>query len=131
MIRNVVDQLLTNVYRSFDVRNESDVYDRLATSVTGDELTNVYLLNRQALEIENLGGARAHVDEVAVLDINSVEAIDNGFKTKMRWAVGGSVNHFGHTHYRKNQYLAIITVIKVEGNWKISNIEPIEEERII
>ncbi len=30
---NIINGLLTNVYRSFDYRNESDVYDRLAISV--------------------------------------------------------------------------------------------------
>ena len=55
----ILDGLLTNVYRAFDVRDESRVYDRLATSVMGDQLSQIYLENRRALELENRGGAQA------------------------------------------------------------------------
>jgi hypothetical protein len=68
----ILDGLLTNVYRAFDVRDENRVYDRLAMSVTGDQLTQIYLQNRQSLELENRGGARANVDEVDILAINKV-----------------------------------------------------------
>jgi hypothetical protein len=34
----VVDGLLTNVYPSFDLRDEEAIYDRLAVSVTGELL---------------------------------------------------------------------------------------------
>ena len=52
---NILDNLLTNVYRSFNVRNEDEVYDRLATSVEGDQLTEIYLQNRKSMELEYRG----------------------------------------------------------------------------
>ena len=60
----ILDGLLTNVYRAFDLRDESAVYDRLAISVMGEQLTQIYLQNRRSLELENRGGARANVDDV-------------------------------------------------------------------
>ena len=53
----LLGHLLRNVYRAFDFRDESDVYDRLSMSVMGDQLTQIYLQNRQSLELENRGGA--------------------------------------------------------------------------
>ena len=128
----ILDRLLTNVYRSFDYRDENDVYDRLETSVLGDQLTNIYLENRQALEIENRGGAKAKVDEVGIQSINKVaKAEDGGFIADINWNVGGSVSHFGHTHYRRNQYHALVTFIIDGDSWKIKSIDLIDEERLL
>ena len=128
----IMDGLLTNVYRSFDVRNESDVYDRLALSVIGDKLTEIYLENRQSLELENRGGARANVDEVEILEVSKVTAgSDKSYTADTTWTVSGSVNHFGHTHYRRNKYHASVTFVTDNDSWKIREIELIDEERIL
>ena len=42
----------------------------------------------------------------------------------------GSVSHRGHIYIRKNQYEADITVEPVDGAWKITNLELLEEKRI-
>ena len=129
---DILDGVLTNVYRSFDVRNESDVYDRLAMSVTGDQLTNIYLQNRQSLELENRGGARANVDEVKIEAINRIKNTgDNSFAADAAWTVSGSVNHFGRTHYRRNYYHAMVTLVADKGSWKIKDIELIDEKRLL
>jgi len=127
----ILDGLLTNVYRAFDVRDESRVYDRLAVSVTGEQLSKIYLENRKSLEFENRGGARANVDEVKVLAVDDVrQEKDRGYRANARWTVSGSVTHFGHTHYRRNQYQARVTFLNDGGYWKILNIELIDEKRI-
>lgn len=129
---DILDDVLTNVYRSFDVRNESDVYDRLAMSVTGDQLTNIYLQNRQSLELENRGGARANVDEVKIEAVNRIKNTDdNSFAVDAAWTVSGSVNHFGHTHYRRNYYHAMVTLVADKGSWKIKDIVLIDEKRLL
>jgi hypothetical protein len=128
----VVDELLTNVYRAFDLREESAIYDQLAMAVTGDQLEEVYLENRRALELENRGGARARVDEVEVLEVPSVERQeDGGFRVETAWTISGSVNHFGHVHYRQNRYEAVLFISAVEGAWKITGIEHIDEKRLL
>ena len=40
------------------------------------------------------------------------------------------MGHWGHTHTRKNQYEAEISVAPVEGAWKIIGLDMIEEKRI-
>lgn len=126
----VVEHLLTNIYRSFDYRQESAIYDQLAIGVTGDQLTEIYLGQRRALELENRGGARARVENVEVEAIESVKPDGEGADVHARWNVSGSVNHFGHTHYRQNAYDAILRLQPVDGIWKISAIEVNEEKRV-
>ncbi len=128
----IIDGLLTNVYRSFDYRNEEAVYDRLAISVMGDQLVQTYIEQRKGLEIENRGGASAKVDDVDVITIHNVITGDNGdYGIETSWTINGSVSHFGHMHYRQNIYRAIIWITPYEGNWKIRELEIMEETRLL
>jgi hypothetical protein len=47
-----------------------------------------------------------------------------------KWTAMGTVGHWGHTHTRKNRYEANITVEPVDGAWKITDLELLEEKRI-
>ncbi len=128
----ILDGLLTNVYRSFDYRNEEAVYDRLSISVMGDQLTKTYIEQRKGLEIENRGGASAKVEKVEILEIhNVISGTENDFGIEASWTINGSVSHFGHMHYRQNRYRAVIWISPQDGNWKISNIEMIDETRLL
>ena len=127
----ILNDLLTNVYRAFDRRNENDVYDRLAISVSGDQLTEIYLQNRQSMELENREGARANVDDVNIQELTDIKrSKDHGYVADTRWTVRGSVNHFGHTHYRQNQYRALVTFVIDQDSWKINNIEILDTRRL-
>ena len=128
----VLESLLKNIYRSFDFREEEDVYDRLATSVSGDLLSDIYLQNRKSLVVTQAGGARARVKEVEILDVdvNHLDDSPLGLLFHARWTAMGTVGHWGHIHIRKNQYEANITVKPVEGTWKITGLELLEEKRI-
>jgi hypothetical protein len=128
----ILHNLLKNVYRSFDFREEEDVYDRLATSVSGDLLAEIYLQNRKSLVVTQAGGARARVKEVKILDV-AVENLDDrplALSFHSRWTAMGTVGHWGHIHMRKNRYEANITVEPVEDAWKITGLELLEEKRI-
>ena len=99
-------------------------------SVTGEQLTDIYLEHRRALDLENRGGARARVDRVEVTQVDSVvNEADGGLTVTARWNVSGSVNHFGHTHYRRNRYAALVRLLPVDGVWKITQIDVRDEER--
>jgi hypothetical protein len=128
----VLDSLLKNIYRSFDFREEEDVYDRLATSVSGDLLSEIYLQNRKSMVVTQAGGARARVKKVEILDVDVGDLDDNpiGLLFRAKWTAMGSVGHWGHIHIRKNQYDANVTVEPVEGAWKITGLELLEEKRI-
>ncbi|MEK6194107.1 MAG: hypothetical protein N2F24_07765, partial [Deltaproteobacteria bacterium] len=99
---SVLNSLLKNIYRSFDFREEEDVYDRLATSVSGDLLSEIYLQNRKSLVVTQAGGARARVKEVEILDVD-VNHLDDrplGLLFRATWTAMGSVGHWGHIHIR-------------------------------
>jgi len=130
--QTVLDGLLNNIYRSFDFREEADVYDRLATSVSGELLSAIYLQNRRSLVVTQAGGAQARVKEVEILSVkvNPSNASPLGLLFDARWTAMGTVGHWGHIHTRKNQYHATIDVEPVDRSWKIVGLELLEEKRI-
>jgi len=129
--RRILAGVLPNVYRAFELRDESAAYDRLAVSVTGETLTDVYLEHRRALEMEERGGARARVEAVEILEIADVMPRDGGgFVADAIWNVGGTVSHFGHRHFRQNRYHANIELLPVDGVWKLRSIQILDEERV-
>jgi hypothetical protein len=128
---NALHLLLTNIYSAFDYQTEEAVYDKLAISAMGDQLTGIYLEHQSAMELEDRGGARASVDKVEILEIREITAINEGVMIDVSWVVSGSVSHFGHIHYRKNLYNAYVFLQTQQGTWKINGMEVKEKERIL
>ena len=126
---SVAAGLLNNIYRAFDHRGEEKIYDVLAHSVHGDLLTDIYLETRNSLELANQGGARAKVDSVELQSL-ATESADNGFVATAQWRVKGSVGHWGHLHQRVNQYSAELNIEAVDGQWKLTGLEILEEQRL-
>jgi hypothetical protein len=127
----VVGALLHNIYRAFDFRSEETIYDMLDRSVAGDLLTETYLETRRGLELASQGGARAKVKEIELLEVAPRRRRgEPGFVARCRWNVAGAVGHWGHVHTRKNQYEAELTVEPIDGSWKVTGLEVLQEERI-
>jgi len=126
----IVKDLLHNVYRAFDFRDESAIYDILERSVTGELLTQTYLETRRGLELANQGGARAKVKNIEMTEVGTVRKEGAGFSVRTVWNVSGSVGHWGHVHTRTNQYEAELTVEPVEGSWKITSLDLLQEQRL-
>ncbi|MBT3257726.1 MAG: hypothetical protein HN366_14895 [Deltaproteobacteria bacterium] len=128
----LLNNLLKNVYRAFDFREEDDVYDRLATSVHGDLLTDIYLQNRKSMVVTQAGGAQGKVKDIDILDVSVRHLNDRPLALVFhsKWTAMGAVGHWGHIHIRKNQYEANITMEPVDGVWKITDLELLEEKRI-
>lgn len=130
--KTVLQSLLDNVYRAFDFREEEDVYDKLAHSVTGELLTEFYLQSRRSFEIQRAGGAQAKVKEVEVLQVDAADNPERPYSYDLnaRWSALGTVGHWGHVHTRKNVYDAVVTVDVVDGVWKITELDLLEEKRV-
>ena len=128
----LVETLLKNVYRAFDFREEDDVYDKLALTVSGDLLADIYLQSRQSFAVQQAGGAQAKVQEVAIDEAIATRRDDGGlgYDVRAKWTAMGTVGHWGHTHIRQNLYDAVLTIEAVDGNWKIKGMEVLEESRI-
>jgi len=130
--QDLLQVLLKNVYRAFDFRDEEDVYDKLAFSVSGDLLSDIYLQNRKSFSVQKAGGAQAKIKSVDI-EAATAERLDDGslaYAIKGRWAAQGTVGHWGHVHTRRNRYDAIVTIEAVDGAWKITDLEILEEQRV-
>jgi len=138
-VDGIFEKLLRNVYGSFRFREESALYDALASSIYGDLLSEVYLQIRQGLMMQEQGGAMARVGEV---DIENGERAPlsevspdrkrhpDSFGYRCQWTVAGTVEHWGHIHERTNQYSAVFAVEPLDGAWKITRVRILEEKRL-
>jgi len=127
----IVAALLHNVYRAFDFRGEENIYDVLDQSVSGDLLTEIYLETRRGLELASQGGARAKVKEIEMLEVEPRKLRgEQGFLAHALWNVSGSVGHWGHIHTRTNQYEAELTIQPVDGAWKVTGLQILQEQRL-
>ena len=124
----LVESLLGNVYHAFDFRQESLIYDTLATSVDGPILEELYLDIRRSLEIEEQGGPRARVERI-LLGNCEIQNKAGRLEADATWTAFGSVGHWGHLHQRRNQYEARLTIEPRDGRWKIVDIELLQENR--
>ncbi|MBT8129214.1 MAG: hypothetical protein KJP10_04425, partial [Gammaproteobacteria bacterium] len=128
----IMHSLLKNIYRSFDFRDESDVYDKLALSVQGDLLEEIYLQNRKSFAVKKAGGAQARVKEIDIIEAESesLPSDDTDFAIKAKWTALGTVGHWGHVHTRQNYYDALLNIRVEDGYWKITGLQLLEEKRI-
>ena len=79
------------------------MYDKLAVSVSGDLITDIYLQNQRRLLMQEQGGARAKVQDVQLLDAVQVgpQTRRGEFIFQCLWRITGTVNHWGHSHQRR------------------------------
>ena len=127
----IVGDLLHNIYRAFDYREEGDIYDVLARSVSGELLTDIFLETKRSLVLANQGGAQAKVKTVELKSIIVDPGSEQGrFIVEADWTVYGSVGHWGHIHQRNNRYLARLTVAVDGEQWKLEDMLVLQEERL-
>jgi hypothetical protein len=127
----IVGNLLHNIYRAFDYREESDIYDKLAYSVSGELLTDIFLETKRSLVLANQGGARAKVKDVTLQSLELKPAPgDNRFVAEVNWTVNGSVGHWGHIHQRSNRYQALLDIAVDDQQWKLQKMTVLQEERL-
>jgi hypothetical protein len=129
-LQQLVGDLLHNVYRAFDYRGEEVIYDVLENSVSGELLTNIYLETQESLELANQGGARVKVKSTTVDDAALVKRDGNRLTIETNWTVSGSVGHWGHVHQRTNGYRANLVISDIDGVWKLTGLDVLEEQRL-
>ena len=79
--------------------------------------------------MQEQGGARAKVQDVQLLDAVQAgpQAGVGRFVFQCLWRITGTVNHWGHSHQRRNQYGARIAIRPVDETWKITALDVTEE----
>lgn len=123
--------LLHNVYRAFQVRGEAAAYDRLALSLAGEALDEVYLRQRRALLQRDLGlGGEGRVDRIELLDSRVAHSGPDAVAIDARWVAHGTVSHWGHSHERRSEYRANLVLRPTpERRWKITELEFLDTRR--
>jgi len=129
-LTQLVGDLLHNVYRAFDYRGEEIIYDVLEKSVSGELLTDIYLETQKGLELANQGGARVKVKKTEVNNTELLSRDGNRLTIESDWKVSGSVGHWGHIHQRVNGYRANLEISEIDGVWKLTGLEILEEQRL-
>ena len=129
-LTQLVGDILHNVYRAFDYRGENVIYDVLEKSVSGELLTDIYLETQKGLELANQGGARVKVKTTEVSNAELVARDGNRLTIASAWSVSGSIGHWGHIHQRTNAYRANLEISEIEGVWKLTGLEILEEKRL-
>lgn len=129
----VIETLLKNVYRAFNLKDEAEVYDKLALTIEGEFLESIYLKQRHSLKIKEAGGATANVNRVKLVGINEEKNHNNDNTTltyTVRWTIEGTVTHWGHSHQRENLYEGRITLTTKDNMWKIQSLKTLNEKRL-
>ncbi|WP_145229857.1 hypothetical protein [Gimesia algae] len=135
----VFKTLHKNIYRSFDYHSDSDVYDALAKSAEGSFLETLYRQINQSLKMQEQGGAISRVTDVNWESVKLLPARggkvkgsqdERSFAVKSTWTVAGTVEHWGHIHTRTNQYEGIFYLEPVEGSWKLTGMDLLDEKRL-
>lgn len=125
----ILNQLLWNVYQAFEATEEIATYDQLAYSVSGDLIETLYLQNRESFLTQDGGWAKT-----ASIEIQSIKQLtanfDGSYLFDCEWLVSGEVIHWGHQHRRDNVYHATLSIMPIEGNWKITALESIGQQRV-
>ena len=80
--------------------------------------------------IENQGGLEARINEVLVINVDEELNEEDDLAYRCSWIVKGEIGHWGHDHRRINRYDAIISLKPIEGLWKMTGLDIIEEVRM-
>ncbi len=65
-----------------------------------------------------------------MIELDTRDGEDGGFVAAATWNVAGSVGHWGHVHERRNQYRAELMIRPVGGDWKLTGLEILDEQRL-
>lgn len=130
--KRIVRGLMLNTYRAFILEADEEIYDALSRSVAGEFLNEVYLQNKEALRINAADGAFSIVDRLDVKSFESLQALGDGtLEIVAHWDVYGSVSHQNHVHFRCNTYKAKLTLTPTDDYWKLTDVQLLDEERVI
>lgn len=130
LAQSTIQALLTNVYYAFAYRDESRIFDTLATSVDGPLLEELYLDIQRGLSDAENGGPSVRVLGVELKDCDIEQSDSERLQARVRWVSSGTVSHWGHAHDRRNQYRAQVVAEPVDGRWRLTGVTILEEERV-
>ncbi len=130
--KRILSTVLSDIYQAFNLPDEGDAFDALATSISQELIADVYLDSRRRLTAGTRKGAEVHINDVGVIFVG--DAIPGGadgdsFTYPCQWFVTARVTHWQHTHDRRNTYAGELTIRVEDNRWKIARLDLESEER--
>lgn len=122
-LNQTVATLLKRVYSGFEAKTESDIYDGIASGVTSDIATDLYLQRRMAQEAEYSEEAAAVILSVEMLSVDVLDETDKGYQVAAKWRVFGRLGHEDHQHERVNVYSAKLGVGPGAEEWRLTSFD--------
>jgi hypothetical protein len=128
----LIEQLLRNVYRSMELKQESRVHDQLALSLSEDLLSEVYVEQRRLLRSQQDGGATTRIRSVQVTQLEPlrIDRLGGEAAYRVSWLASGLVSHWGHTHQRRLRYQANLILQADQDRWTITGLTLLDEARL-
>ena len=128
--RRIIGPMLSEIYHSLNLDDESQTYDRLAEQVTGELVTDLYLDSRRRLIAGTREGALVVVKQVALQDVGAPRATEGDNPAfSCRWTVTAKVTHWQHIHQRRNVYEGELRLSVENDRWKLAGLNLRSEER--
>ena len=130
--RRILSTVLSDIYQAFNLPDEGDAFDALATSISQELIADVYLDSRRRLTAGTRKGAEVHIKDVGVIFVGDAipgGADDDSFTYPCQWYVTARVTHWQHTHDRRNTYAGELTIRVEDNRWKIARLDLESEER--
>lgn len=133
----ILGGLLSRAYRASEGRRAESAYDALALVAERHLLEKLYLSLASGWTLEEEeGGPVARVGKVDLLGTGIPRTLDRprfrrgAFRVPCRWAVEGTVEHWGHLHDRRREYVAELAVtVDEERIWRLEAIDILDEQR--
>ena len=129
--KNTFTKLHRGIYRAFESETEDAIYNNLAKSVTHNLVGPLYEDIYQSLIMRDEGGAVSRVNRIEYLDIQTAkDEKHEKHQVSCNWQVHGTVRHWGHSHFRSNEYEADYELAIENGLWKISSSNVNMQKRV-
>jgi len=132
--KRIMATLLSDTYLAFNLPDEDASFDKLAESLSGDLVADVYLDSRRRLTAGTRQGAEVTVKDVTVMSVDDVMGTgEDGaeFTYPCQWIVTARVKHWQHIHNRQNVYLGELTIRVEDDRWKIARLNLLSEDRVV
>jgi hypothetical protein len=126
----VASALLNNVYLAAGARDVHTARELLARSVGAELVAEVALRARDGLDVADLGGVRANVQEVELTELTMLES-ERGIGVRCAWNVVSVVGHWGHMHQRTDRHVGDLRIDDRDGVWKIVSWEATDEKEAL
>ena len=129
--KDTFTKLHRGIYRAFESETEDAIYNNLAKSVTQSLVGPLYEDIYQSLIMRDEGGAVSRVSRIEYLNIRTNGTVENNqHQLSCSWQVHGTVRHWGHNHFRTNEYEANYALAIENGVWKIASSNVNMQKRV-